>query len=258
MPLIDGASSAVFYFASNAESTSLKEKMQTLAIQSAHSSASGRETPMRLVERKLRELVCADSKPIASPKSSQISRNDDGMPPFIDQESSHLGVFTEIEAGEEVLLPGEWPLHPVSSFYAEDVVNGLNQEFMSSSVIEGYMAEWIHQQGMSGSPLPYPDARRVMDVMDTPGMAHIQQHTGLPLHFNEYHDRMLLKAQESKDRGEGSYPSPSSQASASRPAHVQQQNSPEYFKQYHDRLLFKSGCSDNTGEGPYLRQAREF
>lgn len=225
--------------------------MQALAVSSADFSTGGRETPMRLVERRLRELVCNDSKPV-SPKSSQTSGNNDGMPPFLDQESSHLGVFSEIEAGEEVLLPGEWPLNQVSSLCAEDVVNRFNRGFIPPPVVENCTAEWVHHAGMAGPSRSHLDAGMTMGVMDMLGTAHIQQHAGIPEYFKEYYDRMLLEARRSNDRGEGPYPLlPSSQVSASRRTHVQQTNIPGYLKEYYDRLVLKPGSSNDMGEGSY-------
>ena len=251
IPLIDGPSNAITYFAANAESASLRKKMQTLAISSGTSSTSGPETSMRLVETKLRELVCTESRPVISPRSSQASKNLDCMPPFLDQESSHMGMFSELEAGEGVLLPDEWPFNQAPSLCAEDVSCGYNQEFMPPLVLGNYTAERALHSGMAGLSHSILDAGRVFDMTDMPVTAHAQQHADLPGYFKEYNDRMLLKAQGSNDRSEYSYSSLGSQGSTSCRAHVQQTNFPEYFKEYHDRLLFKREAPGNIGEGYY-------
>lgn len=247
MPLIDGPSSAISYFAANAESASLRRKMQNLAVASGLST-EGPGTPMRLVERKLRELVCTDSKPVMSPRSPQTSENNDVMPPFLDQESSHAGVFSELEAGEEVLLPGEWPLNQVPSPCAEDV-SGFSQEVMPPPV-ENCTTEWVYHPVMAGPYLSHVDAGRTMGTMDMPGTAYLQQKGDVSGYSKEHNDHMLLEGRGSNEKDGDPYPSPSSLASASRRAHVQV-DIPVYFKEYHDRLLFRSGGYKDMGEASY-------
>lgn len=248
MPLIDGPSSAISYFAANAASASLRRKMQTLDVASGPST-DGPETPIRLVESKLRQLVCADSKPVMSPRGSQTSENNDVMPPFLAQESSHMRVFSKLEVGEEVLLPGEWPLNQVSSPCAEDVVGGFNQEVMPPPV-ENCTTERVHHPGMAGPSRFHMDAGRTMETMEMPNTAYLRKYGDVSGYYKEYNDHMLLEGPGFNDMGEDSHPSPNSLASASRWAHAQA-DIPGYFKEYHDRLLFKPGRFHNMGEASY-------
>lgn len=192
MPLIDGPANAVSYFAANAKSTSLRKKMKALALSGVASADVG-GTPSRLAETRLRELVHRDSKPISA-RSSQSSSGGDTIPPSLDHDNSRLGVFSEISIGEEMLLPGDWPLSQVALLSAEGVGTGFGQELEPPpGTVGDNVAGWNHpSEANPFQPCAYTENATVeMDVLDI-----IQtQQCGIPAYFNAYHDRLVVKAE---------------------------------------------------------------
>lgn len=194
MPLIDGPANAVSYFAANAKSSSLRNKMKALALLDTASSDGG-GAPARLAETRPRGLVHRDSKPISA-RSSQSSGGDDTVTPSLDHGNCHLGVFSEIGIGEEMLLPGDWPLSQVSLLSAEGVGTGLGRDLVPPpGAVENHATGWAHISSKADpfQRRTYAEGPKVqMGMWD---MIQVRLYDDTPTYFNEYHDRLLLKAE---------------------------------------------------------------
>lgn len=189
MPLIDGPSSAVSYFAANAKSLSLRKKMQSLAVSNGASS-SGRPTSTQLAEASLRQLVHTDSKPI-SPKSSQFLGSGDAASLLPGHDSNQLAVFSEIGIGEEMLLPGEWSPTQVSLLGTEGARSELGQDLMPCPAMDTPTTEWSYHPRNDASHQPYIHNEDMPTPMDVLGMTQAQRYDEVPGYFRDYHDRLL-------------------------------------------------------------------
>lgn len=189
MPLTDGPSSAVSYFAANAKSLSLRKKMQSLAISNGTSS-SGRPASTHLAEARLRQLVHTDSKPI-SPKSSRFPGSGDAVFLLPGHDSNQLAVFSEIGIGEEMLLPGDWPPTQVSLLGTEGARSELNQALIPWPAMDTPTREWSYHPRKDVSHQPYIHNEDMPTPMGVLGMTQAQRCDEVPGHFRDYHGRLL-------------------------------------------------------------------
>lgn len=189
MPLIDGPSSAVSYFAANAKSLSLRKKMQSLAVSDGASSSS-RPASTQLAEARLRQLVHTDSKPI-SRKSSQLPGSGDAASLLPGYDSNQLAVFSEIGIGEGMLLPGDWPPTQVSLLGTEGARSEIDQDLILWPAMDTPTMEWSYHPRNDISHQPYLHNEDMPTPVDVLGMTQAQRYDEVPGYFRDYHGRLL-------------------------------------------------------------------
>ena len=193
--MIDGPANAVSHFAANAKSLLLKKKMQALDLVD-EASSSGRPGLTRLVETKLHELVHRKSTAISA---KHLRSSGDSYTPswLLGYGSGQLETFSEVGIGEEMLLPGAWPLGQVSLISEDDLDMGSNQDFQHpSGNLEDYTpAAQILRPIKVETPQPHTYLEGVNNPMGMLGVMHIRHDDGNPVYSEGSRD-CLFKAEE--------------------------------------------------------------